>query len=155
MLKTGICKSLTRKPSYSSFFSAWCTDLKNVIFEKIHWAPSEVVGQEVIFEAKFWISSSFNKFSFRIFVILDFEVVWPRWPQWPQKRHTQIFWKWPQMIANFPKINGRYESKVEVALKPNVFSSEECGMYNFSWKEIPLEKSLNTIHQKIKKLWFN
>ncbi len=42
-LKTGICKSLTRKPSYSSFFSAWCTDFKNVIFEKIHWAHSEVV----------------------------------------------------------------------------------------------------------------
>ena len=42
-LKTDICKSLTRKPSYSSFFSAWCTDFKNVIFGKIHWAPSEVV----------------------------------------------------------------------------------------------------------------
>ena len=42
-LKTGICKSLTRKPSYSSFFSAWSTDFKNVFFEKIHWAPSEVV----------------------------------------------------------------------------------------------------------------
>ena len=42
-LKTGICKSLTRKPSYSSFFSAWSTDFKNVIFEKIHWASSEVI----------------------------------------------------------------------------------------------------------------
>ena len=42
-LKTGICKSLTRKLSYSSFFSAWFTDFKNVIFEKIHWASSEVV----------------------------------------------------------------------------------------------------------------
>ena len=33
---------------------------------------------EVIFEvaeAKFWISSSFYKFSFRIFVVLDFEVI--------------------------------------------------------------------------------
>ena len=39
-LKTGICKSLTRKPSYSSFFSA---DFKPMIFEKNHWAPSEVV----------------------------------------------------------------------------------------------------------------
>ena len=28
---------------YSSFFSAWCTDFKSVIFQKIHWAPSEVV----------------------------------------------------------------------------------------------------------------
>ena len=42
-LKTGICKFLTRKPSYSSFFSTWCTDFKNVIFEKNHWALSEVV----------------------------------------------------------------------------------------------------------------
>ena len=61
-------------------------------------------------EAKFWISSSFNKFLFRIFVVLDFEVVWPRRPQRPQKRHTETFWKWPQINANFPKINGRYES---------------------------------------------
>ena len=45
-------------------------------------------GQEVIFEvteAKFWISSSFCKFSFRIFVVLDFEVVWPRRPQRPRR----------------------------------------------------------------------
>ena len=43
-------------------------DLKDVIFEKIHSATSEVVEVvEVIFEvteAEFWISSSFNKFSF-------------------------------------------------------------------------------------------
>ena len=49
-------------------------------------------GQEVIFEvieAKFWISFSFYMFSFRIFVILHFEVVWPwrtsassEWAQW-------------------------------------------------------------------------
>ena len=42
-LKTGICESLTRKPSYSSFFSAWSPDFKNVIFEKNCWANSEVV----------------------------------------------------------------------------------------------------------------
>ena len=48
------------------------------------------------------------------------------WPQWPQKRHAQIFWKWPQSNANFPKINGMYESYVEVSLKPNVTSSEGC-----------------------------
>ena len=36
-------ESLTRKPSYSSFFSASSTDFKNVFFEKIHWAPCEVV----------------------------------------------------------------------------------------------------------------
>ena len=34
---------MTRKLSYSSFFSAWCTDLKNVTFEKIHWSHSEVI----------------------------------------------------------------------------------------------------------------
>ena len=45
------------------------------------WDPR---GQEAIFEvaeAKFWISSIFNGFSFRIFVILSFEVVWPQRPQ--------------------------------------------------------------------------
>jgi hypothetical protein len=43
LLKTVNFKSLTRKPSYSSFFSAWYNDFKNVIFENIHWAPSEVI----------------------------------------------------------------------------------------------------------------
>ena len=42
-LKNGIFKSLTRKLSYSSFFSAWWTDFKNVIFEKKYWFPSDVV----------------------------------------------------------------------------------------------------------------
>ena len=41
-LKNDIWKSLTRKLSYSSFFSAWCTDFRNIIFEKIHSASSEV-----------------------------------------------------------------------------------------------------------------
>ena len=79
MWKTGICKSLTRKPSYSSFFSAWC-NFKNVIFGKIHWAPSEVVevkrsfsrsprpnfGFHLVFTSfrleflSFWISRSFD-----------------------------------------------------------------------------------------------
>ena len=35
--------SLCRKLRYSSFFSAWSPDSKNVIFEKICWAHSEVV----------------------------------------------------------------------------------------------------------------
>ena len=93
-LKNGIFKSMTRKLSCSSFFSAWWTDFKNLIFEKKYWSPSEVVEvkrlsrgcQEVIFEvaeAKFWISSNFYKFSFRIFVVLGFEVIWPRRPQRP------------------------------------------------------------------------
>ena len=33
---------LTRKPRHASSFSLECTDFKNVIFEKIHCAPSEV-----------------------------------------------------------------------------------------------------------------
>ena len=36
-------------------------------------------------EAKFWISSIYNGFSFRIFVILSFEVVWFQRPRRPQK----------------------------------------------------------------------
>ena len=39
----GNFKSFTRKPSYSSFFSAWFTDSKNMIFEKIYSASSEVI----------------------------------------------------------------------------------------------------------------
>ena len=48
--KTGICKSLNRKPINSSFSSAWCTDLKKVIFEKIHWATSEVIEVKRLFD---------------------------------------------------------------------------------------------------------
>ena len=61
-------------------------------------------GQEVIFEvaeAKFWISSSFNKFWFRIFVVLGFEVVWPQRPRRPQKGLSEFFQKlhfWNQCI---------------------------------------------------------
>ena len=93
-------------------------------------------GQDVIYkfaEAKFWISSSFNKFSFRIFVVLDFEVVWPRQPQRPQKRPMEIFWKWPQINANFPKIYGRYKFLGEVAFKPNVLRSEEWCINKEAW----------------------
>ena len=42
-LKSGNFQSLTRKLSYSSFFSVLCPDLKNVFFGKIHWAPSKVL----------------------------------------------------------------------------------------------------------------
>ena len=50
--------------------------------------------QEVIFEvaeAKFWISSSFDRFWFRIFVVLGFEVVWPQQPRRPQKGPSEFF----------------------------------------------------------------
>jgi hypothetical protein len=71
---------LTRKPRYSSFFSAWCTDSKNVTFEKNHLAPSEVIevkrsfsrslrrnfGFHLVFTSfhleflLFWVSRSFD-----------------------------------------------------------------------------------------------
>ena len=108
-------------------------------------------GQEVIFEvaeAKIWISSSFNKFSFRIFVVLDFEVVWPRRPQRPRKRLVKIFWKLPQNNANFPKINGRFESLGEVAFKPNTLSSEEwlnlIGLWNV-WNALVFEEPMRKV----------
>ena len=63
-----------------------------------HW------GQEVIFEvieAKFWISSTFNEFWFRIFIVLSFEVVWPQRPRRPLKEPRECFQKlqfWNQCI---------------------------------------------------------
>ena len=105
LVKNSNFKSLTRKPSYSSFFSVLCPDLKNVFFGKIHWAPSEILEvAEAIFEvaeAKFWISSIFNGFSFRIFVLLSFEVVWPQQPRRPQKGLREFFQKlhfWNQCV---------------------------------------------------------
>ena len=97
--------SLTREPSYSSFFSTWSLDFKNVIFEKKSLGPFWGRWcQEVIFEvakAKFWISSIFYKFSFRIFIVLGFEVVWPRRPQRPRRGVREFFQKlhfWNQCI---------------------------------------------------------
>ena len=79
-LKNGSCKSQNRKLSYSSFFSAWCTDFKNIIFEKIHSASSEVIEVKRLFSrlprpnfgfhlvltgfdlefSLFWVSRSFD-----------------------------------------------------------------------------------------------
>ena len=89
--KTGICKSLTRKPSYSSFFSAWCPDFKNVIFDKIHWALSRSLRSR----------GHFYRFLFRIFVVLDFKVIWPQWPWQPQMGLRDFFQKlqfWNQCV---------------------------------------------------------
>ena len=78
-LKNGIFKNLTRKSSYSSFFSAWWTDFKNVIFEKntdpLLRSLRSRGYQEVIFEvaeAKFWISSNFYRFSLENFRHFEF-----------------------------------------------------------------------------------
>ena len=40
-LWTDLVKISSRKPRHASYFSLECTDFKNVIFEKIHWAHSE------------------------------------------------------------------------------------------------------------------
>ena len=75
VLKTGNFKSWTRKPSYSSFFSVLCPDLKNVFFfGKIHWAPSEIL------EVKRPFSRSWRKnFGFHLFLMsfhLEFSPFW-------------------------------------------------------------------------------
>ena len=71
----------------SSFFSAWCTDLENVI-KKNHWASFKVVEVQRsflrLFRPNFWISSRFY-FSFRIFVIFSFDEFWLWQPAQPQK----------------------------------------------------------------------
>ena len=40
-LWTDLVKNFTRKQRHALSFSLECTDFKNVIFEKIPWAPSE------------------------------------------------------------------------------------------------------------------
>ena len=40
-LWTDLVKISSRKPRHASSFSLECTDLKNVIFENIHWAHFE------------------------------------------------------------------------------------------------------------------
>ena len=132
MLKTCNFKSLTRKPSYSSFFSVLCPDLKNVFFGKIHWAPSEIlVVAEAIFEvaeAKFWISSIFNGFSFRIFVILSFEVVCPQRPRRPQKGLRQFFQKLHFWNQGVPKKKMRYITASWLKFLLNLSTEEMCNL---------------------------
>ena len=55
--KTGILKSLNRKPSYSSFTSTWCTDFRYTVFLKNHWAPFEVVEVKRSFSR--WLRRNF------------------------------------------------------------------------------------------------
>ena len=45
----------------------------------------------------------------------------------PQKRPFQRFGKQPQINGFLQKIDGRYESWVEIALKPDDLSSAGCG----------------------------
>ena len=83
--------------------------------------------QEVIFEvaeAKFWISSNFNGFSFRIFVILSFEVFWPQRPRRPQKGLREFFQKlhfWNQCV---PTKKMRYVTALWSKFSLNLFTEE-------------------------------
>ena len=73
-LKTSNIKSLTRKPSYSSFSSVLCPDLKNVFFGKIHWAPSEILEVKRPFSR-----SRRPNFGFHLFLLsfhLEFLLFW-------------------------------------------------------------------------------
>ena len=130
MLKSGDFQSLTRKLTYSSFFSVLCPDLKNVFFGKIHWAPSEILEvAEAIFEvaeAKIWISSIFDEFSFRIFTILSFEVVWPQRPRRPQKGPSEFFQKlhfWNQCVQTKKM---RYVTTLSSTFSLNLPTEEVC-----------------------------
>ena len=96
---------MTRKPSYSSFFSVLCPDLKNVFFGKIHWAPSEVLEVKRPFSR-----SRRPNFGFHLFLMsfhlefsffLGFEVIWPQQPRRPQKGLREFFQKlhfWNQCV---------------------------------------------------------
>jgi hypothetical protein len=146
-LKTGSFKSLTRKLSYSSFFSGVCPDLKNVFFGKIHWAPSEILEvAEAIFEvaeAKFWISSIFNGLLFRIFVILSFEVVWPQRPRRPQKGLREFFQKvhfWNQCV---PTKKMRYIAASWSKFSLNLFTEEVWKSTMQVWGPLKLVAKVN------------
>ena len=130
----------------------WVIFFKNYIFKIIASILPRSLGQEVIFEvteAKFWISSSFNKFSFRIFIVLGFKVVWPQWPQRPQKWHTQIFWKQPQINVFVPKIDGEIAKKKNKKQYSAVrkLVTEEWPLTWFDWNdrldEFTIERGVN------------
>ena len=94
-------------------------------FGKIHWDPW---GHEAIFEvamAKFLISSILilNGFSFRIFIILSFDAVWPQ-RTWPQKGLREFFQKlhfWNQCI---PRKKIRYVIASWSTFSLNLFTEE-------------------------------
>ena len=100
-----------------------------------HW------GQEVIFEvaeARLWISSRFYKFSFRIFVVLGFEVIWPQQPQRPQRGLREFFQKlrfWNQCI---PRKELRHVSAFSSTFLLNlsteeVWSKGQKTLWNCNW----------------------
>ena len=84
---------MTRKPSYSSFFSVLCPDSKKIFFGKNHWAPSEVLEVKRPFSR-----SRRPNFGFHLFLIsfhlevLSFEVIWPRRPRLREFFQKLQFW---------------------------------------------------------------
>ena len=119
---------MTRKPSYSSFFSVLFPDLKNVFFGKIHWALSEILEVKRPFSRSrrpnFGFHLIFMSFVFRIFVVLRFEVVWPRRPRRPQKGPDEFFQKLHFRNQCFPRKKMRYVTTSSSKFSLN-FSTEE------------------------------
>ena len=132
VLKSGNFQSLTRNLSYSSFFSVLCPDLK------IHWASSEVLEVTRSFSRSrrpnFLILSVFNEFSFRIFVVLSFEVVWPRWPRRPQKGPREFFFskiKFSKSVPSNEKDEVCHSFIVKIFTKSLHRGGVGCGLYCF------------------------
>ena len=124
---------LTRKLRHASSFFLECTDFKKEIFEKIPWAHSEdaEVAEWIFSKITFFKSEhqsfSFNKFSFIILVVLDFEVVWPRRPRRPQNGPREFFQKlhfWNQCI---PRKTMRHVSAFKSTFSLNLSTEEGCG----------------------------
>ena len=99
-------------------------------------------GQEAIFEvteAKFWISSIFNEFSFRIFIVLSFEVVWPRWPQCLQKGPREFFQKLHFRNQCVPTKKMRYVTALSKKFSLNLSTEEVWALstaknHKFIWR---------------------
>ena len=90
-------------------------------------------GLGVIFEvteAKFWISSIFNEFWFRIFSVLSFEVVWPQRPRRPRKEPSECFQKlhfWNQWV---PLIKMHYRVRYSLDFDLKIRSGQGWGTLN-------------------------
>ena len=123
MLKTGIFKSLTIMPSFSSFFSAWSPDLKNVISEKIRWAHYEVRGKEIfsnitvlnqciLAKKMSYVLALRSKFSLNLsteeeWLLMSLNLNWFKsyayWNVFPKMLHWKS--KPTQLCKNNPKLN--------------------------------------------------
>ena len=89
-----------RKLRFSSSFSAWCTDFKNVTFEKIHWPSSKVVEVKRSFSRSlrptFVSGLAFQSYNNRLPLDFGFIEIWTWiivWPRWPHKGLRGFFLK--------------------------------------------------------------